>query len=1677
MRSYLIDADGGSVLASFGSGSEFNLGPNDIGKEFCANFDEEIKIRVPQEQHDGQLRFHITFRCQCEDRPPAEPRTCLDDPENRIVFNNVTANNLVPNIFNSNARGLAPLTTGTLGLNLTEQCCGRIGTNGTVTVPATTGQFYTGLVLVPPAVATLHNVANQQPDRECRVCLRFEHYEASANALLIVRELGGLVNAIVNPNYNATVALGVEFCSPYGGALFLSHYAANNNGQLNWDARTRCECQPIKSTTKACRNETLHAEPLLFSNGTTHNTCCALITDAGGLLGPQTVPALVLPPSATVLRFADLPHMVVRPNGNNANQNSLKECRICVDVTKFDVLYSDLTIGNLATTGTLLAATESLAGVSLTTPPSPLLAAQDEYLLDREPFSNLWRGRRICSDYGDGLAFGLYNFQVGANFTLDFEMESECECRTKVIDATCPFGPTTCGAACAAVSSDGDGPLPCAARSTNLLVTQFGDIVANTHSYELNDALAAHGIAVAATSPTSARQVVSVIDSAHPPCAAFSLGTPNEACGDHTGEGWGHGGRPGRPGANCNSFGHCLALTNDCDGDADHCPAPAGGDMVFEFCSPARVYGITLINAQPGTTVTFYDEFGGVCGEPYAVPALGENARHDAGPLTLLGSTLYGLHQYPTDAWTRAHCHGEPVKRMVVHLTGATCIDNIQHSLVTAGKTECTQDCDGYCCDSLGDAGVEPACSVDGQCDNGQILIPDGIEIVFDVFTCPVDDLDIRQQVCDTALEEVCCRYNRREIEAVRMTRVACLLSGGLVLPSAQCDSPVQLGALCSGGQCIDAQREGGSQQWFFPGKYCRDAALDQCRIGQCCAIDDAPINSDDVGAPPLPVRKRTRGGDDEESGDKDSCRRDSDCDDNKPKDCIDAVCKDGRCAWKKRAAGSTCWVQAGDGVCNDVGVCVVPTTTSTSTIRPTTTSRAPTTSTVRTPKPTPTPRPTPAPVPSDCTQPTVRKVCEDSNPFAVFTAIEDVETTQVDLNGCLVSQPCRQPCGASTCKVSALVKTLPDGAHVIEYFVVGCTNVTVGALLFERESALAGSLRCGVSCDDVACGFESPLGVGYLSLSETDEFDRPLTTDRDASEVCRVTEKKTCEPARSQLVVPLHSAYRGVSLYVPRRFSVELDWVRLRLAGNDTCGALCELKLPVPRCNKPEVESCGDECDQEASDSLSSTSRSKDQRQHHHGDGQGSECELPSSGNGTCTLATGTAWLNLYEARAAALLRCKASAVASNEPLSVPINASSVCKTRVGASVDTVGEYLAAAASLVGDARANGTNCTAKIELARCAELIVRTVLERYNCGLRSCGTDYSHPHGGGDSGNSDHGSDGRGHKSGRKQHHKRGLGDSSETGDFVVAFEECERSHASFVPDNDLNDAVFAVSVTSLLDGDEWRSTNLHVSPVALGSLRDYSLDLRFADADIPVGSVVRVVHYGVGASVACYTVNSLEDETTECPSASSVRLVRSVRAALPQNEAAADSPYINTLVALPRAEAAHRSSLYITLPSGTSRDDAAELRVALELRDRSGGCIVQTARRGAEGLGVVIAAPAFRYPREGVPAYFNDTLLPRGGICVGGDNARARCDEVQECRGGYCELSGTEAFSCVDAAESAACSRVSQCPYGDCYAPAGIDDERGAYPLLEHFVESGGATDRDWFEHASEDESVFY
>ncbi len=183
--------------------------------------------------------------------------------------------------------------------------------------------------------------------------------------------------------------------------------------------------------------------------------------------------------------------------------------------------------------------------------------------------------------------------------------------------------------------------------------------------------------------------------------------------------------------------------------------------------------------------------------------------------------------------------------------------------------------------------------------------------------------------------------------------------------------------------------------------------------------------------------------------------------------------------------------------------------------------------------------------------------------------------------------------------------------------------------------------------------------------------------------------------------------------------------------------------------------------------------------------------------------------------------------------------------------------------------------------------------------------------------------------------------------------------------------------------------------------------------------------------------------------------------MRAALPQHSAAA-SLYVNTRTGLPLAKAAHVALLIIELPSDTRH--APTLALEFELRDRADPTsVVQTAHwpGDAGGFGVVVPSP-FYYPTEGVPAYLNVTLVPTGGICIGGDNGGMRCSDMQECAGGFCELYGDNAYSCVDTqkqgvAADSLCSRPTQCPYGRCYGHSEAPSEQGAYPALAEFLVS--------------------
>jgi len=322
---------------------------------------------------------------------------------------------------------------------------------------------------------------------------------------------------------------------------------------------------------------------------------------------------------------------------------------------------------------------------------------------------------------------------------------------------------------------------------------------------------------------------------------------------------------------------------------------------------------------------------------------------------------------------------------------------------------------------------------------------------------------------------------------------------------------------------------------------------------------------------------------------------------------------------------------------------------------------------------------------------------------------------------------------------------------------------------------------------------------------------------------------------------------------------------------------------------------------------------------------------------------------------------------------------------------------------------------------------------------------------------------------------------------GAHMLLFEECDEPGELTQPDNDINDAVFGVYASSAVsprDG-AWLSSLIEVEPLARGSLQDHALTFVFDDAGVPPGSRVHVMRYGREPALDCYTVNSLQSETPECPSTNSARLVRSTRAALPAAPGAR-APFVNTLASEPLAKAAHRAALFIQVPRATGVR-APSLKLHFALHSRGSNCAASTTpfdgSAERRGLGLLVPAP-FYWPLEGVPAYLNRTRVPLdSGLCVNGDNARALCDERDECAGGYCELEGRNAYHCIDADGrpgadyDSSCSHASQCPYGRCY---GADpNERGAYPQLAEFLASHAATNMHW--HSSRrgppDSAVYY
>jgi hypothetical protein len=254
-----------------------------------------------------------------------------------------------------------------------------------------------------------------------------------------------------------------------------------------------------------------------------------------------------------------------------------------------------------------------------------------------------------------------------------------------------------------------------------------------------------------------------------------------------------------------------------------------------------------------------------------------------------------------------------------------------------------------------------------------------------------------------------------------------------------------------------------------------------------------------------------------------------------------------------------------------------------------------------------------------------------------------------------------------------------------------------------------------------------------------------------------------------------------------------------------------------------------------------------------------------------------------------------------------------------------------------------------------------------------------------------------------------------------------------------------------------------SLYASPLAVGSQDDFTLNVRFHDMGLPTGSQVHITHFGASHITDCYTVNSVADETAECPSAAVAPLFRSTRAALPPR-AGAGTAYVNTVPTEPIVRVEQHAAHMVVTPRQGSRAIAAardSFTVHAELSTRGYDCVVRTNGLASDpiGFGYIVPAP-WRWPNEGVPMFL-DTPHQRGQ-CVSGGNGGEPCSEADQCAGGYCQLKSKK---CYDAhgedgiSQYHTCTKSSECPYGTCYGFAG-SQQRGAYAHMGAYLECRAA-----------------
>lgn len=558
-------------------------------------------------------------------------------------------------------------------------------------------------------------------------------------------------------------------------------------------------------------------------------------------------------------------------------------------------------------------------------------------------------------------------------------------------------------------------------------------------------------------------------------------------------------------------------------------------------------------------------------------------------------------------------------------------------------------------------------------------------------------------------------------------------------------------------------------------------------------------------------------------------------------------------------------------------------------------------------------------------------------------------------------------------------------------------------------------------------------------SSSSDSESSRSTTTTR-----CTTTRDTICS-ASPNLIIPFNSAYQGVTVEIPQGTYVADLPVNVVVANQQSCTIQmgCTLTLPVVVC-QPQASSTpqGAVIIQESNvPTENATTQALNSCFLSQVLAATSTGNCPSTSQVTTDVAT----------RLAQLAFCDESTTApvgltSVSSLCCPTAASDIASALSSTTPTRAQLYL-----LANQLAMQTTNLTALCEAAVALEILLAT---SRSCDTLVCG-DLEPAQCPGNWMSADR---------------KRDTTPPTTTttnGQMMIAFEQCGGA-PSTPHDRDANDAVFAASANSLFNGTRWLGTHIFIVPRALGSTDDFALSVRFADLGLPPGAQVRVTHFGAEPTTDCYTANSQLHATADCPSAASVPLLRSVRAALPQYWGAPNQ-FVDTLDDDSRVTKPAHSVQLVALPQQTPAGATGNVRPAAtvarkqitlhaELTTRgTTTCVVRTngLASDAPGFGFVVPAP-WAWPKEGVPIYLDDAHL--SGQCVEGGNGGEVCSLKDECPGGYCD---TKKQECVDAYDEDGesvyhkCALASQCPYGTCYGYDG-SEELGAYAHFGEWLE---------------------